>query len=295
MHGNGDSWRSLAVLRLAALLLLGLLLVGAAVLIVSPSLAEAFLFFPGRADPGEPPELAGVRGETVTVRTEDGLSLTSWWYPAPEGGPVVLLLHGNAGTIRERTPIARGLLERGVGVLLLEYRGYGGNEGKPTVEGIVRDARAGYGFVRDRAGGSDGVVLFGRSLGGAVAAQVARREAPGAVILESTFTSLRTMAEAAYPFLPSFVFTRLEGHLDTRAAVDDIRDLSVPMLVVHGARDDLIPPAMGRALHEAGGEGAAWLEVAGAGHNDVFLVGGKAYFDAVARFIREEVERGDSG
>lgn len=295
MHGNGDSWRSLAPLRLAALLLLGLLLVGAAVLIVSPSLAEAFLFFPGRADPGEPPDLAGVRGQAVTVRTEDGLSLTCWWYPPPEGGPVVLLLHGNAGTIRERTPIARGLIERGLGVLLLEYRGYGGNEGKPTVEGVVRDARAGYGFVRDRAGGSDGVVIFGRSLGGAVAAQVARTEAPGALILESTFTSLRAMAEAAYRFLPSFLFTRLEGHLDTRTAVDDARDLGVPILVVHGGRDDLVPPAMGRTLHEAAGDGAGWLEVAGAGHNDVFLVGGEAYFDRLARFIREAVERRDSG
>lgn len=258
-------------------------------MIVSPSLAESFLFFPDRADPGAPPELAGVRGETVTVTTEDGVSLRSWWYRVSGDGPALLLLHGNAGSIAGRAPIARGLLERGLSVLLLEYRGYGGNEGTPTVEGIVRDGRAGYAWLRDRVGSAGDVVIFGRSLGGAVAAQVVGEDEPAGLILESTFTSLREMAEAAYSLLPSFVFVRLGGLLDTRSAV---RDLELPTLVVHGGRDRLIPPSMGREIHEAAGEGAEWLEVEGADHNDVFLVGGDAYFDALADFARRAAGRG---
>lgn len=270
-------------LRLAALPVLVLLLVCAALVIVSPSLAEAFLFLPDRTDPGTPPTLAGVRGEVVTLSTSDGLSLRSWWYPPPDGGPAVLFLHGNAGSIRHRTPMARGLLERGIGVLLLEYRGYGANDGEPSLEGVVLDARAGWAFVRERSGPSAPPVIFGRSLGGAVGAQVARDASPGGLILESTFTSLREIAETAYRLLPSFLFTRLEGHLDTREA---LRGLGVPILVVHGGRDALIPPSMGRALHEVAGVEAAWLEVAEAGHNDVFLVGGEEYFDTLARFVR---------
>lgn len=269
------------------------LLLGVPVVIISPSLAEHFLFFPDRSDPGPPPPLASVEGEAVEVETEDGLRLRSWWYRTGPGAPAVLLLHGNAGHLGGRTPLAEGLVERGVSVLLLEYRGYGGNEGDPTIDGLVRDARAGLEELERRVGSSR-TVLFGRSVGGAIGVQALAGRPVAGVILESCFTSLAEIAGSVYPILPSFFFGRLRGHLDTRAAVARIE---APVMVVHGTQDGIVPPRMGRALHEAAGEPKEWYAVEGAGHNDVFYVGGGAYFDRLARFVRGAVggARGGAG
>lgn len=274
------------------LLVLGLLVlvVGVPMIVVSPALAEHFIFFPDERDPGPPPTLAGTDGRREEIRADDGTRIYGWWYPAAAGAPAVLLLHGNASDVGDRTPLARGLVARGISVLLLEYRGYGGAEGTPTIDGVIRDARAGLQRVRTLTGEGNRVVLFGRSLGGAVGMQALAAEgAPGSwlpsgVILESTFTSLEAMARSVYPVLPGFVFRRLRGVLDTRAAVERAE---VPLLVVHGTDDGIVPFAMGVELHEAARDPRGWHPVRGAGHNDVFLVGGPGYFDRVAGFVDE--------
>lgn len=269
--------------RLLALAVLVPLALGVLMIVVSPSMAEHFLFFPDARDPGPPPPVAGVEGRRLPVTAADGQEIYGWHYDPGTGAPTVLLLHGNAASVVDRTPLARGLVERGLPILMLEYRGYGGNDGEPTIEGVVLDARAGFERGAELAGGPGRLVLFGRSLGGAVGIQALREGDAGAVILESTFTSLVEMARAVYPILPGFAFRRLRGVLDTRSAV---RRLDLPLLLVHGTSDGIVPFRMGEALRDAAPDTAEWYPVRGAGHNDVHRVGGDAYFDRLADFVR---------
>ena len=270
-------------------------------MVFSPRLAEALLFQPSKEDPGRPPRLDGIPGEAISLNTSDGVVIQAWWYAcggADAGatlhsrnpGPAVLFLHGNAGNIAHRTPMARGLLRHGLSVLLLEYRGYGGSEGSPTEEGIYQDAIAGHRFLVEIVGDPGKIVVLGRSMGGAVAARLAAEKAPGGLILESAFTSLYDMARALYPFLPGFLFRRIRGRFDT---VKELQRVNSPTLVVHGAEDEIVPVRMGRDLFQAArGAGSQWMEVPGAGHNDVFWVGGEEYFRAVGGFSREHTEGG---
>ncbi len=291
--GGAESPGSRFLRRAAILALLLALFLGVPVIVVSPSMAEHFLFFPDRRDVGRPPPLSGVDGRRVSVTASDGVETFGWFWEV--GGadgapaPVVLLLHGNAGSVAGRTPLAGGLVARGLSVLLLEYRGYGGATGEPTIDGVVRDARAGLERVASLAGSEERTVLFGRSLGGAVGMQALEDGTVGAVILESTFTSLEAIGQSVYPIFPDFVFRRLRGVLDTRSAVVGLR---APLLVVHGTEDGIVPFRMGVELHDAAPEPKAWHPVRGAGHNDVHVVGDAAYFDRLADFVREHVEGG---
>jgi fermentation-respiration switch protein FrsA (DUF1100 family) len=277
-------------------------------MVLSPVLAEALLFRPSRGDPGPPPVLAGVPGEAIQLLTSDGVRIQAWWYPvqerrlgavppdsraavSPRPAPAILFLHGNAGDVSDRTPLAMGLIREGFSVLLLEYRGYGGSEGSPSEGGLHLDALAGYEFLLDRVEDPRGIVPFGRSMGGAVAAGLVAARPGGGLILESAFTSLEAMAGALYPFLPRVLFRRLRGKFDTVAKV---REVEVPVLVVHGTEDEIVPFRMGEELYRAADHWGEWLEVRGAGHNDVFWVGGAEYFRALGEFVRTKV-RGEPG
>ena len=268
-------------------------------MVLSPALAEALLFQPSRGKLGDPPTLAGVPGRPLWLPTADGVTIQAWWYPVrepvrgepeeatggpfPSKAPAVLFLHGNAGNISHRTPLARGLIREGCSVLLLEYRGYGESEGAPSEEGLHFDALAGYEFLADWQGGPEPIVVLGRSMGGAVAARLAGTRPVGGLVLESAFTSLEEMARVLYPFLPRFLFRRLRGRYDTLAWLPEVR---APILVVHGTEDEIVPFRMGRALFDAAGASREWREVAGAGHNDVSWIGGEDYFRALGAFIR---------
>jgi fermentation-respiration switch protein FrsA (DUF1100 family) len=300
-----------------------LVLGGTLVLLTSPSFAERLVFLPDRSDPGSPPVLVGVPGEVVELEAADGTRLRAWWYEARqppevsgEGAPAVLFLHGNAGHWGHRTFQAEGMLREGVSVLLLGYRGYGnsGEGRRPTEAGVIQDAAAGFHWLVARVGVSDRVVLHGRSLGGAVGAGLLRDPGiqPGGLVLESTFTSLEAMARAVYPgltrILPEFLLRRLRGRFDVEGGVAGYQGLAaasgaeshrdpgdpdggLPLLVIHGLADDLVPSAMGRAIHAAGAANPAvqvdsLLEVPGAGHNDLPWIMGADYFREVAAFVR---------
>lgn len=257
-------------------------------MVLSPALAEALLFQPSRGDPGKPPVLAETPGEALVLKTSDGVRIQGWWYDRRPGdaAPAVLFLHGNAGDISHRTPIAQGLLEQGFSVLLLEYRGYGGSEGRAGEEGLSLDAEAGMDFLEERVGNPGRIVIFGRSMGGAVAARLAATRPSGGLILESSFTSLEAMAGTLYPFLPGFLFRRLRGRFDTLESVKDVR---APIFVIHGAQDEIVPFRMGEALFAGAAEPKEWLTIDGAGHNDTFWVGGDAYFEAIGAFVRKNI------
>jgi uncharacterized protein len=274
----------------AARLLLFLLAAGVTLGLLSPLIAERLLFLPSREDPGPPPSLAGIAGEDITLAAEDGTQLHGWWYGAGANAPAVLLLHGNAGNIQDRIPLALGYLQRGISILLLDYRGYGRSDGRPTERGLTADAFAGIGWLANQAGDPGHIVVHGRSLGGAVGARALvewQERADGSVaglVLDSSFTSLEEIGRTTYPFLPGLLLRRIRGRFDTPAA---LARLALPVLVVHGSEDRLVPVAMGRELHARAPAGAEWFEVRGADHNDLHLVGGSAYFDRIARFVRE--------
>ena len=208
---------------------------------------------------------------------------------ASRPAPTVLLLHGNAGDVSDRTPLALGLIREGVSVLLLEYRGYGGSEGSPSEEGLHLDALAAHDFLLSQVGDPGEIVVFGRSLGGAVGARLAVDRPTGGLILESAFTSLEAMAGTLYPFVPGFLFWRLRGRFDTLARV---KEVNVPTMVVHGTEDEIVPFRMGKDLMEAAGSRGEWLAVPGAHHNDVFQLGGTVYFRALSEFIRRQTRGG---
>jgi fermentation-respiration switch protein FrsA (DUF1100 family) len=284
-----------------------LIFLGGCFMVLSPSLAETLLFQPSRGDPGPPPTLDGIPGEVLTLLTSDGVRIQGWWYDDPgevgaaSGGvevaagapaPAVLLLHGNAGDISHRTPHARGFLQHGFSVLLLEYRGYGGSEGTPGEAGLLLDAQAGMDFLEERVGDSGKIILFGRSMGGAVAAALAAIRPPGVLVLESAFTSLEAMARTLYPFLPGFLFRRLRGRFDT---LESLRGVDSPTLVIHGTQDEIVPFSMGEDLFAGARMPGEWLPIEGASHNDVFWVGGDAYFGAIGAFVRRTIGGGPSG
>ncbi len=229
------------------------------------------------------PELsaAGVaKARVLTVRTDDGLDLLAWWAPpADETQPVVLYLHGNGGHIGYRAPRLAQLSSHGWGVLLLEYRGFGGNPGTPTEAGLQTDARAGYAALLALGIPSQRVVPWGESLGSGIAVRLATEVDVGAVLLESPYTSIVAIGQRRFPLAPVSLLLRDRFDLIGRIAA-----VRAPVLVMTGGRDDIVPPAMGRAVFAAAREPKMFWFAQDAGHNDLGEAGA---FDAVRAFIRQ--------
>lgn len=220
--------------------------------------------------------------EDVYFVTDDHLRLHGWFFPLGGNRRVVLFNHGNAGNISHRLENIRQLLDHGLSVFIFDYRGYGKSEGTPSEAGLYRDGIAAYDFlVREKEIQPGNIVLFGRSLGAAVAVHVALHREVRAVILESAFTSTRGMAKAIPLFLPvSFL---LPARYNSLEKVPQIR---VPKLFIHGRNDEIVPHSMGRKLFEAAVEPKFFYAVKNAGHNDTFIVGGEAYFQTFAAFAK---------
>ena len=237
------------------------------------------VFFPTRALVARPADF-GLRSEELSLRTDDGLALHGWWIEGP-GRRVLIWYHGNAGNIADRLHNARWFVEQlGVAVVLVDYRGYGHSEGTPDEAGLYRDGLAIYDAVAARGVPAREVVLFGRSLGGAVAVEVALRRSAGALVLESAFRSVPAMARVHYWFVPpGAIRTRMDNE-------SKIGRVAAPILFLHGDRDRIVPLAHSRRLLELAVRPARLHVIEGAGHNDTYLVGGAAYTDAWRGFLR---------
>ncbi|GAA0573820.1 alpha/beta hydrolase [Halomonas salifodinae] len=228
----------------------------------------------------------GLPFESVALTTEDGLTLDAWWLPAPAPAArgTLLFFHGNAGNISHRLASLAQFHALGLSVLILDYRGYGKSEGRPSEAGTALDARAAWQWLMARGEAPGRVVLFGRSLGAAVATElgVALSEAgtpPGAVILESPFRSVPALGQRLYPFLPVRWLARLEYEVAGRVA-----DIAAPLLVIHSRDDEIIPFAEGEAVHAAAGEPKALLVMRG-GHNTGFLDSEPEYSAGIDAFL----------
>ncbi len=263
------------VFRLVIVLGAGLALGG----IMRGSLVEALLFHPSPGIDLAPAQL-GLDAEERYLATEDGVKIHSFFLKAPGATRGLLFLHGNAGNASHRLPNAGRLAALGVHVLLLDYRGYGRSEGRPSEAGVYADARAGLRAVVEGAGlPEERVVLFGRSLGGAVAVDLAQERPLGGVILESTFSSLEDAGRSMFGPLGAWV---ARGRFDSASKIDHV---TAPLLFFHGDRDEVVDLSLGRRLFEHAPEPKTFELLQGAGHNDTVVVGGAAYFDRIGRFL----------
>lgn len=266
-------WNLLIIAMLAYACVLTLLLLFQDRLVYFPQISRELWL-----DPRE----RGLPHTPLTLATVDGEKLDAWFFPAEQSAAVVLILHGNAGNMSHRVDTVAMFHRMGYSVLIFDYRGYGHSTGRPSETGLYRDATAAWDHLtlqRDFQPGQ--IILFGESLGGAVAAWLAARERPAALILSSVFTSVPDLAAELYPWLPTRWLLRM--HYDTRAA---LAGAQCPVLIAHSPDDDIIPFGHGQRLLAAASEPKTFLQLAGS-HNDGFIFMRPAWVATVDDFLRK--------
>ncbi|MEE8202279.1 MAG: alpha/beta hydrolase [Alphaproteobacteria bacterium] len=222
------------------------------------------MYFPDASVPS--PAMWGVpEMQPVALDTADGLRLLAWYRAAAEGRPTLVYLHGNAGHIGYRGEKVRAYLDAGYGVLLLSWRGYGGNPGSPSEDGLYHDGRAALAFLAGEAVPPARVVLYGESLGGGVAVQMASEQRVGALVLEAPFTSLADVAARHYWYVPARRLVR-----DRFESIAKIARIGAPLFIFHGEEDRIIPVALARQLFAAAAEPKEARYFPAAGHNDLY-------------------------
>ncbi len=241
---------------------------------------DSFLYMPARPGEAWDPTGRGLAVEDVALEAADGVGLHAWFVPASEARATLLFCHGAGGNLRDQIGRLIRLRDRRFAVLALDYRGYGRSAGTPSEAGLYLDGEAAFDHLAGRPDVDPGrIILYGESLGGGVVAELALRRRPAGVVLQSTFTSIPDMAERRFPIpgIRRLVRNRYE-------TADKLPRIEAPVLVVHGSADETIPYEMSRRLYDSAREPKRFHEVAGAGHSDVFEVGGDVYLDELAAF-----------
>jgi len=267
-----ESWKKALKFILRRWLLIAMLAFVIGMVMTPYKLERFFVYYPTR-DLRYDPKAVGLEFQNVGLTTEDGVSLHGWFIPYKGAAGTVLVLHGNGGNIGDRVFWLKMLHDLGVNVFIIDYRGYGKSEGEPFEEGLYRDARAAYAWWdAERKGKSEKLILFGESLGGAVAVHLAAGVAPSGLILQSTFTSARDMAKTMFPI------GLLQPLLNVRFdSADAITRIKCPKLFIHGESDKVVPFALGKKLFEITPEPKYFFAVPGADHNDLPSVAGPEY------------------
>jgi uncharacterized protein len=267
---------------IALLLVLG-------VLVFAPGSESAmehhFIFFPARPLVATP-ALFELSFEDVGFAAADGTRLHGWYLPVESDQPLVLFCHGNAGNISHRLDNLRQLHRLGLSVFIFDYRGYGSSDGKANEAGTYSDARGALAWLTNRGWSHQQILYFGRSLGAAVAVQLALEYPPVGLILETPFTSISAMGRHHNPILYSALGWLLDARYDNLAKIGQIR---VPLLMFQGDRDRIVPPAMAHQLFDAANEPKTWRLIPGADHNNTYEVGGEDYWRAWSVFLRQVV------
>lgn len=262
--------------------LLGIAVAAAVVVAVSWAVQRRLIYLPTQVVPAPPPSV-----EEVTFDTDDGLTLGGWFVPAraERREVAVLVANGNAGNRALRLPLAERLAAAGFDVLLFDYRGYGGNPGSPSEQGLHRDALAAHAHLAARPGTDrDRLVYLGESLGAGVVLGLAVERPPAALVLRSPFTSLADVARVHYPFLPVGPLLR-----DHYPSLEHIAHVHVPVLVVAGEADRIVPHDQSRELEAAAPGPSRLVSIPGAGHNDPALTHGDRLVAEVTAFVDEHV------
>jgi len=274
--------------RLAMTLLIGVV-AGLIVVVISVRMLEnQLIYFPPRYPEGfSSPESHGLRVEEVWLTTKDKVRLNAWYLPNASARKVLLWFHGNAENIGHGLGHLKYYSLLGTNVLAVDYRGYGKSEGSPDEAGIYHDADAAYDYlVGVRHHRPEDIIVLGRSLGGAVAIDLASRRKCGGLIVESSFTTARDMARRMFR-VPGLEYAA-KSRFDSLAKIVRVR---APILIVHGSRDAVVPFFMGQQLFEAAREPESFFPIEGAGHNDIVEVGGERYLERLREFIGERIVR----
>lgn len=219
-------------------------------------------------------------GELREVRLEaaDGVELVAWHLPAKPGNPTLLYFHGNAAPLLNRLPRIERFSAAGYGVFMPAYRGYSGSGGSASEAALIDDAVMAFDALRERGVSPETIVLYGESLGTGVAIQLAGRREVAGIVLDAPYTSLPDVAQLAYPFVPVRPF--MTEHFNSR---EHIQELDVPVLVLHGTEDPVIPISLGRELFSVANEPKKFIAIEGAAHSNIYEYGAFTHLD---RFLR---------
>jgi len=228
------------------------------------------------------PDAMNMKYEDVYFVTADAVRLNGWFISAPESIATIIYCHGNAGNISHRVDKIKMFYDKHISVFAFDYRGYGRSEGNPNEQGLYYDGEAAYYYlVRKRKMNPAEIVLFGESIGSAVASYIAQHHQIKALILEAPFTNARDMSRRILPFLPVQWFVTIQ--MDNVKMLDKVQ---TPVLVIHGTDDDIVPFELGRQLYDSlPSSKKRFLEISGAGHNDVAYIDGNRYFETIRQTI----------
>lgn len=239
----------------------------------------AMIFFPSK-DLVATPSSWGLPYEDVTLEAEDGVGLRGWFIPHQGASRTVLFFHGNGGNISHRRESIEIFHRLGLNVFIFDYRGYGASLGKPSEQGLYHDAMAAWQYLLQEKGFiKQQIIVFGRSLGGSVACNLAAKVQPGVLILESTFSSARDMAKAIFPIMSRIMPMRFEFNTE-----DYIKRVTSPLLVVHSPEDDIIPFRLGEKVYQAASQPKYFVKIQG-DHNSGFFMSQPHYEQALGKFL----------
>ncbi len=255
--------------------LLGLALLNGFIYIQQPSIT----FFP-HSTLQQSPKDWGLSYEDVYLDTEDGVRLHSWFIPSDNAQKTILFFHGNAGNISHRRSSIEIFNRLGLNILIIDYRGFGKSQGRVSEQGLYKDATAAWLYlVNEREVNPENIIIFGRSLGGIVATELSARVQPGGVIIESTFSSARDIADAMFSVLSRIIILRYDFN-----ALENIKQIESPILVLHSPDDEIVPFRLGKKLFNAANEPKTFVEMRG-GHNTGLLMSQPEYEMELERFI----------
>ncbi|OGT62817.1 MAG: hypothetical protein A2W69_01975 [Gammaproteobacteria bacterium RIFCSPLOWO2_02_47_7] len=244
-----------------------------------------FVYFPYsslQATPGD----AGLPYEDVYLTTSDNLKIHGWYVPHEKPRATLLFLHGNGGNISHRLEKLWIYNQLGLSVFIIDYRGYGLSESSPSEQGTYLDAETAWNYLtQEQQIRASDIIIYGESLGGAVAAWLATRVEAGALIIESVFTSIRDMGKHYYPYMPVTLIARIKYPV-----IEYIREVLCPVLIIHSPADDIVPFHMGKAVYEAANQPKDFLEITG-DHNGGFMQSGDVYINGLNRFILTHMDR----
>lgn len=261
---------------------------------VSASLEHLFLYFPD-SEIVMTPATMRLEFEDVHFRAADRTRLHGWYLEGEPGRPLVVFCHGNAGNISHRVDNLRLFRKLGLSVFIFDYRGYGQSEGKATENGTYSDMRGALDWLKEKGWSEQQMIYFGRSMGAAIALQLAVERPPSGLILEAPFTSIEAIGKELYPLLWTLAGWALDVRYDNLAKIDQIRS---PLLIFHGERDEIISTKMGLQLFERALQPKKFYGIPRAGHNNTYEEGGDAYWQQWREFIAslpkaEAAQKGD--
>ena len=232
------------------------------------------------------PELYNLSYENYILTTEDGEKINSWFIPHPNPRSTLLFLHGNGGYISTRLDSINIFHQLGLSVFIIDYRGYGDSSGLPSEEGTYIDAETAWLFLKNKMDiDANNIIIFGRSLGGAVAIWLAQKYKPSALIVESSFTSIIDMGRSNYPYLPIKLLAMIKYPSDERIA-----SINVPKLFIHSMDDDIVPYKFGQKLFELSTPPKEFLKISGL-HNNGFLMSGDIYINGINKFLDNYIKK----